>query len=418
MKWFTDGLQNVFNNLINQRNVVDQNRFEHRVLTPNELRDVYLSGMGHKICKVKATYALKDTIQFTSTADKEFYERKLAHEVLDAGKFCVGFGRGIIVIHEKGDDLSKPFKLGDRENLIFRTFSSDIVTVGDVSNDLSNPRYYKPIYYQIRGFRCHWTRVIDMTYVRPPEILAPSYFYGGVSEFALVYSQMIADAIVQRAAPNILEKNSNFIYKVKGFKSSLRQKKDSEITAYFANIERMRSMYSAVIMDEEDSVESIAQALTNLADVDQITLRRLALVTGIPLAILVGESVRGLNATGDAERQTFTDMILSLQYEHFLRPLNELMEKLGMQPITFKENQGETAEGKVNYEKQAIENAVNLYNMGEDSAKYLQEKGVTEKDAWDEMFPEPEPGIEDMAPNEVINLFKPTEGAENGPEKT
>jgi hypothetical protein len=296
----------------------------------------------------------------------------------------IGFGRGVILLHKRGDDLSKPLGVIDNiKDYKLDVFSGDMVTAMDVSIDLDNIRYMKPIHYNIRGYNCHHTRIVDFTYVKPPELDAPQYRYGGISEFELVYNQIINDGIVERAAAGILERSSNWIYKIEGFKQAMQTKQDSHIVEYFSRLEDLRSIHGATLIDSTDAVESLGQSLSNLADVDQITLRRLAMVTGIPLTILIGENVQGLNSSGDNETKTFQDMIETLQEEYLLEPINMLLDKVGMKSIKFTENQGETPGQKIAYEKTVVDIAKILFEIGRDPAQYLKEKGIEQPDDWD-----------------------------------
>jgi hypothetical protein len=383
---FTDGLTNVFNKLINRRSGLSQNVVDVNVLSEQQMRAVYRTGLGSKIIRIKAGQSLNDTLTFDSTSDREFYELRLERAVKKAAKFMIGFGRGIIVLHSRGDSLEKPLGNIDPVRIKIDVFSGDMVTVSSVSTDLNDPRYLLPEHFQVRGHTIHWTRVVDFKYVEPVELDAPLYNYGGISEFELIYNQIINDGIVERASSAILEKSSNFIYKIEGFKDALRANKDDELFSFFERVEDMRSIYGAVLIDSADDVTNINQTLTNLAEVDQITLRRLSMVTGIVLPILVGENVKGLNSTGDNESKIHQDMLSGLQSEFLIDPINELLRKFDKPPASFKENQGQTAGEKVSFDKLAIDNAVQLLAMGEDHSKYLNDKGVTEPDNFEEFF--------------------------------
>ena len=383
---FTDGIKNVFNNLINRRNVTANNIVDSPRLSVEQMKAIYRSGLGSKIIRIKAGQAVNDTITFQSSQDSEYYKQKLEPAVKKAAKFMIGFGRGIIVIHSRGDKLSDP--LGKVDNTLAKVsvFSGDMVTAHSISLDLLDPRYLKPEAYIVRGTTIHWTRVIDFTYVDPVEMDLPSYQYGGISEFELIYNQIINDGIVERASPAIIEKASNFIYKIEGFKDALRQKKDTDLQEYIGATEDMRSIYGAVVIDTNDDVSSINQQITNLADVDQITLRRLAMVTGIPLSVLVGESVKGLNATGDNETKIYQDMLRGIQSDYLQRPINELMMKLGFGQVTFKANQGQTPAEKIAFDKMALDNAFLMFQMGEDGSAYLSKNGIIEPDNWEKYW--------------------------------
>ena len=405
---FKDSLVSVTNGLANIRNAQSTNSIvSKRILYP-ELRQIYKTGLGSKIVRIKAGYALNDTIQFEKKDQKEYYDKHIAQQVKDATKFMLGFGRGIIVLMEPGANLSKPLKSNNvnLDTIKLKSFSGDMVSVAQASMNLTSDRYMKPTVYVVRGQRIHWTRVIDFNYVLPSEFELPSYFYGGMSEFELIYPQLINDGVVERATPVILEKNSTLFYKLQGFKKSVQEGQQDNILKYFSTLESARSIYGAGIIDGDDEIAEVSQTLSNLSEADQITLRRLAMVTGIPIAILVGESVKGLNSTGDSEMKVFQDNTENMQSDYLLTPINSLMSKLGLPPIKFKENQSETPLVKVEYESKAIENAFKLFQMGEDHAAYLEDKGIIEKDQFSTFFEEVQEDELEEDPEELMEENK------------
>lgn len=384
---FNDGLKNVQNQLINNRNPQHTNQVASAAIDGATLRQIYKTGLGSKITRLKAGSALDGTLEFDTEAERELYEDRLSKHVKQAAIFMQAFGRGIIVLFESNDDLSKPLRSdANRDRLQMRVFDGDMVTVGDVSIDLTNERYQKPVYYIVRGQMIHWSRVVDFTYVQPTETDAPLYRYGGISEFELIYSQIINDGVIERAAGRIVDVSSNLFYKVKGFKQLMEAKKDSHIVEYFSRVENFRGIWGATLMDSEDEVENVTQTLSNLSEVDQITLRRLAMVTGIPLAVLVGENVKGLNSTGENEMIIYRSMLQQFQSNYLIDPIRRLCRVFGIESVKFSKSQGETAQSKIEYEAKAIENALKLWQMGEDAEKYLSERGVVKADNFDEFW--------------------------------
>ncbi|MCK5606285.1 DUF1073 domain-containing protein, partial [Candidatus Pacearchaeota archaeon] len=212
------------------------------------------------------------------------------------------------------------------------------------------------------------------------------YQYGGVPEFELIYNQLVNDGVVERASATMIDRNSTLFYKVKGFKNSLQAKQESDILNFFSLTEKARNSMGAGLIDSEDDAFTVDQTLTNLDKVDQISLRRLAMVTSIPLALLVGENVKGLNSTGDTEKQVFNEGIEILQQDYYLDPVNELLLKLGKPPISFSESQNITPIEKIKYEGLALDNAKKMWEIGEDFGTYLEDRGVIEKDNFAEMF--------------------------------
>lgn len=392
---FMDGITNIVNQLANRRSAASVNIVTAQRLDDSEARAMFRSGLGAKIIGIKTGYALNDTLQFANEKDEELYKRRLQRAVKKASKFMLGFGRGIILLNERGADLSKPLvgKL-DMAKVKLDVFSGDMVTPMEVSIDLTDERYQKPKTYNVRGKSFHWTRVIDFTYYLPVEQDLPTYRYGGISEFEMIRTQFINDGIVERASGTILEKNSTLVHKVDGFADAVRCGTDDYLIEYYARVAELRGIYGDAVIDAKDDMISVAQTLTNLDAVDNITIRRLALVTSIPVPMLVGESVQGLNSTGSQERQSFQDMVEGLQFDYLEDPIRELCAHYGIDDVCFKENQGGTATERMDFETKVIDNAVKLDALGEDARAYLVEHDIIKDDPWAKLFAPP---IEDDA---------------------
>ncbi len=386
---FTDGMKDFLSSLTNTRSARGRNSFVPTQINEGELKAIYKSGTANKIFRLKTSSALSNSIIFETDEDERFYTKRVEKAVKKACMFQLGFGRGIVVIHEQGAILSDPLKDGwNRKKFKLDVFSGDMVTASDISTDLANDRYYKPTYYVVRGHSIHYSRVADFTYVEPVEEEAPTYRYGGISESELIYDQLVNDGVIERASASIVEKSSTFFYKIKDFKQNVMTGKAEGVLAYYREMENARSIYGAGIVDSEDDAFSVSQALSNLKEVDDVSLRRLAFVTGIPVSILVGDNNKGLGSSGDNDQKTFNDTIQSYQEFYIIDPLNELLEKLGLNPIKFKEEQARTPLESANYEKVILENASVMLAMGEDFDTYLTEKGITKKDAIKSLFGE------------------------------
>lgn len=386
-KGFADGLVNIVNNLANKRNPHQVNQITAQKIDDSEIRALIRTGLGSKILRIKASYALNYTLFFTDKSDKAVYEARLQQAVKEAAKMMLAWGRACIVLVEENADLSKPrTNVADLSKTTLQVLTPDIIFPQDIDNNLRSPRFNKPKTYSAKGVTFHHTRVIDFTYVKPSDLDLPLYFYGGVSEFELIRSQIVNDGIVERATGHIVEKNATVWHKISGFKESIRAGQDEEVIAYYSALESVRSIYGAGIIDAEDDVISVDQVLSNLSEVDQITLRRLAMVTGIPLSILIGENVKGLNSSGENERSTFQDTIENLQSDYLLNPINALFLAFGIRAVTFKENQGGTALERMEFETKAIDNALKLYEMGEDYRAYLLSSEVIEEEPFDKFF--------------------------------
>jgi phage-related protein (TIGR01555 family) len=371
-----DGVLSLVSSINNNRNALNTNAVFSPRLDYPEMRELYKTGIGNKIISIKADYALRDALQFENQVDEAFYKLNLAKQVKEAFKFALGFGRGIIVIVEIGVDLYQPLSPGFTRDSKFKlnVFSGDLVTAYGVSFDLMDYNFYKPEYYTVRGYQFHRSRVIEFNYIEPPQFDLPTYQYGGMSEFQLIRTAMITDGIVQRAGASILEKNSSLFYKITGFKDLLNSGEEADIINFFNILENNRSIYGAGMIDMEDDVTSVTQSLTDIDKVDQMSLRRLAMVTNIPLPMLVGENVQGLNSSGTTELQVFNWMLQNLRDSYAIDPISRLATLMGLGLVSFKKTNEMTPEQLAAYESTIIDNAAKLSGMGEDGQSYLVEK--------------------------------------------
>ena len=384
---FVDSLKNLYNNLINERNPQNQNVFVPQTSSSQELRDIYKNGLANKIVRLKSSYALTNTMDFKTQNDEDFYRRKLEIVVRDAVTFMMAFGRGVILLNYEGDDLAQPLsRTTESELLMAKAFSGDMVTVQEVNFDIADIMYNKPLIYLVNSRPVHHTRIIDYTYIEPTPFNKIYYQYGGISEFELIKGQLINDGIIERAGARIIEINSIKYYKMKGFKGAIQSKKYNDVTGYMRTLENGCSLFGAGIIDIEDEVFTISQTLADFKEVNENSLRRIAMVTDIPLAILIGENVKGLNSTGDNELKIFQDAIKNLQNNYIFKPTNELLAKFDKNPLEFKETQWQTPSNKATFESIVLDNAKKLYELGGDFQNYLNENQIKQDDFYKGIF--------------------------------
>jgi len=386
---FTDGVISLVSQINNSRNALLTNGMYSPRIGYTEIRELVKTGIGNKIVNIKSDYVLRDSIIFNSQEDEDFYKINLSSKVKEALRYAIGYGRGVIAIVEIGEDMSRPLSSDFIERKFkLEVFSGDIVTAYNASYDLMSPYYYKPEFYQIRGYSFHCSRVIDFTYVAPPQFELPAYQFGGISEFQFIQPELITDGIVQRAGASILEKNSSLFYKITGFKDLINSEQEDDIIKFFSILEKSRSIYGAGMIDMEDDVITVTQSLTDIDKVDQMSLRRLAMVTSIPVPLLVGENVQGLNSSGTTELQAFNWMLANIRESYVCAPMERLCELMEMGKISFKKTNEMSEEDLVKYEATIIDNAVKLQAMGEDHVKYLNDKGVIQSSSLDKLFPD------------------------------
>ena len=378
-----DGLLDLKNRLSNSRNILNNATIISNKLTYTQLREAYKTGIVNKIIRLKTTPLLDNTIDFKDDVQECFYHNRIETPLKETLRYMLAFGRGVLMIYRDGEDLSKPFyfQKDELQDLQIRAFSGDMVSTLSVDFNINSYMYNKPLLYTVNGFTIHHSRIVDFTYVKPSVYDLPNYNYGGISETELIYNQLINDAIVERATANIIDKSSNFVYSIKDFNQKLATGQDCQARLYFHTLENIRNTSGAIVIDKEDDVKEVNQSLTNLSETDIITIKRIAMVTSIPVSRLTGESPNGLNATGEVETDCYHEMLLTLQREYLLSPLNNLFSLLGFEPIKFKINQWLTPLNKIKFDREVLTNMQLLQSLGEDYQKYGIDYGIIkEKD--------------------------------------
>lgn len=384
---FSDGAVNLVNQLAQTRAASYTNKFVHDKLGPDELKAIMKTGVYNKILMMKTGAALAGGSFIFEAGDEKIWVDKLRPLVKEALIYQLALGRGIIALCSKYKNQMDPLTPGTRlENLCLRVFDSTLISCHDYDFDLFSPFYYKPRTYMIRGESFHYTRIIDFTYFMPTEDERPSYKFAGIPEPEMIYEQLMNDAIVQRASGSIIDKITTIFYKLKGFKESLEKKQSENTVKFFSILESIRSIFGAGLIDAEDDIQVITQTLTGMKDLDESSLRRLAMVTGIPVPFIMGENVRGLNSSGDTEREVYNSNIANYRENYVLPHLKRLFYMLGMGQIEVNEATNLSAVEQVNYEGKVIDNALKLANIGADFDKYLAEKGIVENDPYAKLF--------------------------------
>ncbi|MCG3698759.1 DUF1073 domain-containing protein [Aliarcobacter butzleri] len=397
---FKDGLKSLTNLLANNRSGVNNNKLFSTAVSNDELNSIYKLGIGRKIVNIKSSNIFKEGFSAegkTGAETLKFIDKKLLKELKKASEYMMAFGRGVIVIIDKNaNDPSQPMKSVNLQTVRFKAFSGAKVTV-QINSSLNelDERYNEPEYYRIGTQVIHHSRVMDFQYYQPLEDDKSSYNYGGISEFELIYSQLINDSVIERAIPTLVEKISTMFYKIKDFKSKLQQKQEKLLVDYFHRLENLRSIYGAGLLDAEDDTKTETQNLSGLDSVDTITLRRLSLVTGIPLSWLVGENVKGLNSSGKTEETIFWSMVKNLGNDFILPVLNQKLTFIGLSEVWFNEQYQSTPTEKADYETKVFTNALLVQQLGLDDIAYIKDRGVEidVKKSFDEIFNED--GIEE-----------------------
>ena len=375
---FKDGLTSL-NNTLQRRSAMSTNKITSTRLTTTDLNEIYKNGIGNRIVSIKSNTALKEGFIFDDETKEDVFNDKVLPAIATAMTYQLAFGRGVIIIIEKNKPLTAPLSKNidiNDSDVWLKTFSAADITATNPNLNLNAINYNQAQNYFARGNSVHISRVIDFTYIEPIDIDKGTYQYGGISEFELIYEQLVNDGIVQRASANILERSSIPYTKKNGYNDLLNSKNEAPLLKYFSALEETKNILGMMIIDSADEVGVMTQALSGLSDADNIATSRISLVTGIPALVLLGKSPSGLGNGKDGELELFYTTISNYFKKYCFSDITMLCKKLNIGRVTPKKPKEMSAKEEVDFETIAIDNAIKMRDLGEDYQAYLKSKGI------------------------------------------
>jgi phage-related protein (TIGR01555 family) len=199
------------------------------------------------------------------------------------------------------------------------------------SNDPTQPDFYRPEKWYVMGSPVHADRLLTFIARPVPDILKPSYNFGGLSLTQLV-QPYVTRWLKTVDSVNRLISNFSMIY----LKTDMEGTLAGDATANQSLMARLR-VFSAlrdnrgVVAIDKDSeeFEQIAVPLSGLAELQAQAQEHMAAPTHIPLVYLTGITPSGLNASSDGEIKVFQNWIAAEQENFFegnLRVVFELIQ--------------------------------------------------------------------------------------------
>ncbi len=183
--------------------------------------------------------------------------------------------------------------------------------------DARHPNFGQPIYYEIdlggnSRVVCHESRIIEVcgdplprSYRQSASLLP----WAGRNAVDEAYRLILDYREALTLAKNILKRKQQAIHKMQGLADAIQAKQEAAVQARVGMVDKARGILNTVVVDSED--EFTVQD-TNLAGIKEVINEfqvALSACTGMPVTILFGRSPGGLNSTGDADFETYHDMV-------------------------------------------------------------------------------------------------------------
>ena len=215
------------------------------------------------------------------------------------------------------------------------------VNSSDLISDIRNPDFGYPVYYNFQSgstpatdtpaMRIHYSRVLRFDGIKLPTRLFIRNNYWHDSIYGKLYRSVRNYSVGFDSIANLLSDFNQPVFKIQGLAEALAMDNEQLVQKKIESVQLSRSVARAVILDKEDEFSNIGASVGGLSDLLKLTVDRLVGGSGIPHTRLLGESPSGLGATGNSELTDYYDMIKSQQELNLRKPLQYLIDLLGMQ---------------------------------------------------------------------------------------
>lgn len=194
------------------------------------------------------------------------------------------------------------------------------------SDNPMRPDFYKPTSWFVLGRQVHSSRLLNIVSREVPDLLKPSYNFGGMSMTQLAIPYVNNWLKTREAVANLIDGFSVPLF-LTNMASVLSGDPGNDVYQRVDVFNRMRKNRGAWAIDKTDEdfrFENVP--LSGLDALQNQSLEQLSVVSGIPLVKLMGISPSGLNATADGEIRVFYDDMHSAQEAVFRDPIQTCLE--------------------------------------------------------------------------------------------
>jgi hypothetical protein len=189
------------------------------------------------------------------------------------------------------------------------------VLTGDESSNPVSEYFYDPSYWVIGGRKYHRSHLVIGRGPEVPDILKPTYIYGGVSLTQRIYERVYAAERTANEGPLLAVTKRTTVLKTN---LATAMGNWAAFTAKLLKWTELRDNFGVKTIGEQETLE---QHDTSLADLDKTIMNQYQLVASIaevPAVKLLGTSPTGFGSEGTQETKSYHERLESVQ--KFLSP--------------------------------------------------------------------------------------------------
>ena len=292
-----------------------------------------------KACYIKGRDAVRNGFKITCDGDDtlttedvkqiEEWNKKfdLTDNLIEADNFKNVFGiRHVLFLIETDDSeyYEKPFnpdgiKPGSYKGMsqIDPYWMAPLLSSANVA-DPSNKNFYVPEYWSIAGKRYHHSHFVILLGPEVPDVLKPSYQYGGLSLTQRIMERVYAAEQTANEVP-ILVKSKRLNVRQMDLQEAVTNQ--TKFEKAMAKMAQLRDNFGIYVMGKEEEFKQFETSLTDLDKSMGAQYDLVAAEADVPTAKLLEKSNRGgLNSNGEYETESYHETLESIQ-EHDMTPI-------------------------------------------------------------------------------------------------
>lgn len=209
------------------------------------------------------------------------------------------------------------------------------------ATDPSAPNFYKPTWYQMpNGKLIHHSHCVVLINSEVPDLLKPTYFYGGIPLTQMIYQRVYAAEKVANEAP-LLALTKRLLVVDANLENFVANQRDAEKT--LQSISWLRDNFGVAVKRPGDQIQQID---TSLSDFDALIMTQYQLVASVaqmPATKLLKTTPKGFNSTGEFELKDYIQLLQSIQTNR-MKPIIERHNQLWL-----KSEYGKSAEISITF---------------------------------------------------------------------
>lgn len=266
-------------------------------------------------------------LNYIQKLDKKF---KVKKNLVEAVRKKRGYGIRVILFEVSSldpDYYTKPFNIDGITPGSYKGISQvDPYWITpelnfDAAANPASIHFYEPTYWRINGVRYHRTHLIVLLRNEVPDVLKPTYFYGGIPLPQQIYERVYAAERTTNEGPQLaLTKRLTVIEgvdMVAAMANPQKLQKNIDLMAYYRDNYGVHTLGAG---------ESLKQVDTALADVDTVIMTQWQIacaIAEIPSTKALGLQAKGgIGNQGEYEEASYHEMLESIQ-EHDGEPILE-----------------------------------------------------------------------------------------------